>query len=147
MEIYSRESSQAQHLSTVRVSIGVGSFQLTLWNSLTQATDTANLKLVFAAVKETILQNALKDACIIKDEFVWHSHLWFCKPGRTAMAWRRGLPFWQCVSSHGQLDESEPGIIIELKKSLSSPNDIYERKYRIEQSLAASCRLAYFLSS
>ena len=33
--------------------------------SLTQATDTSNIKLVFAAVKETILQNALKDSGIL----------------------------------------------------------------------------------
>lgn len=34
-------------------------------NSLTQATDTTNIRLVFAAVKETILQNALKDSGIL----------------------------------------------------------------------------------
>lgn len=34
-------------------------------NSLTQATDTSNIRLVFAAVKETILQNALKDSGIL----------------------------------------------------------------------------------
>jgi guanine nucleotide-binding protein G(i) subunit alpha len=33
--------------------------------SLTQATDTGNIRLVFAAVKETILQNALKDSGIL----------------------------------------------------------------------------------
>lgn len=33
--------------------------------SLTQATDTSNVRLVFAAVKETILQNALKDSGIL----------------------------------------------------------------------------------
>jgi guanine nucleotide-binding protein subunit alpha len=33
--------------------------------SLTQATDTKNIRLVFAAVKETILQNALKDSGIL----------------------------------------------------------------------------------
>jgi len=33
--------------------------------SLTQATDTSNIRLVFAAVKETILQNALKDYGIL----------------------------------------------------------------------------------
>ena len=33
--------------------------------SLTQATDTGNVRLVFAAVKETILQNALKDSGIL----------------------------------------------------------------------------------
>ncbi|PBP22301.1 hypothetical protein BUE80_DR006863 [Diplocarpon rosae] len=32
---------------------------------LTQATDTSNIRLVFAAVKETILQNALKDSGIL----------------------------------------------------------------------------------
>lgn len=33
--------------------------------SLTQATDTSNIRLVFAAVKETILHNALKDSGIL----------------------------------------------------------------------------------
>ena len=33
--------------------------------SLTQATDTTNIRLVFAAVKETILQNALRDSGIL----------------------------------------------------------------------------------
>ncbi|KAJ9636726.1 Guanine nucleotide-binding protein alpha-2 subunit [Coniosporium tulheliwenetii] len=33
--------------------------------NLTQATDTSNIRLVFAAVKETILQNALKDSGIL----------------------------------------------------------------------------------
>lgn len=35
------------------------------FRSLTQATDTSNIRLVFAAVKETILQNALKDSGIL----------------------------------------------------------------------------------
>jgi guanine nucleotide-binding protein G(i) subunit alpha len=34
-------------------------------SSLTQATDTSNIRLVFAAVKETILQNALRDSGIL----------------------------------------------------------------------------------
>lgn len=38
---------------------------LTRRHSLTQATDTTNIRLVFAAVKETILQNALKDSGIL----------------------------------------------------------------------------------
>jgi guanine nucleotide-binding protein G(i) subunit alpha len=38
---------------------------LTDLRSLTQATDTGNIRLVFAAVKETILQNALKDSGIL----------------------------------------------------------------------------------
>ncbi|KIM82486.1 hypothetical protein PILCRDRAFT_70676, partial [Piloderma croceum F 1598] len=33
-------------------------------SNLTQATDTTNIRLVFATVKETMLQNALKDSGI-----------------------------------------------------------------------------------
>jgi guanine nucleotide-binding protein subunit alpha len=33
--------------------------------SLTQATDTNNIRLVFTAVKETLLQNALKDSGVL----------------------------------------------------------------------------------
>lgn len=33
--------------------------------SITQATDTTNIRKVFAAAKETILQNALKDSGIL----------------------------------------------------------------------------------
>ncbi|EIW80154.1 heterotrimeric G protein alpha subunit [Coniophora puteana RWD-64-598 SS2] len=39
--------------------------RLSVYPHLTQATDTSNIRLVFAAVKETILQNALKDAGIL----------------------------------------------------------------------------------
>ncbi|EDU48131.1 guanine nucleotide-binding protein alpha-3 subunit [Pyrenophora tritici-repentis Pt-1C-BFP] len=38
---------------------------LNLYPHLTQATDTSHIRLVFAAVKETILQNALKDSGIL----------------------------------------------------------------------------------
>ncbi|EZF28586.1 guanine nucleotide-binding protein alpha-3 subunit [Trichophyton interdigitale H6] len=38
---------------------------LNLYPHLTQAADTSNIRLVFAAVKETILQNALKDSGIL----------------------------------------------------------------------------------
>jgi guanine nucleotide-binding protein subunit alpha len=38
---------------------------LNLYPHMTQATDTSNIRLVFAAVKETILQNALKDSGIL----------------------------------------------------------------------------------
>ncbi|KAF7546410.1 hypothetical protein G7Z17_g8454 [Cylindrodendrum hubeiense] len=38
---------------------------LNLYPHLTQATDTSNIRLVFAAVKETILNNALKDSGIL----------------------------------------------------------------------------------
>ena len=36
-----------------------------LFFSLTQATDTSNIQLVFTAVKETVLRNALKDSGIL----------------------------------------------------------------------------------
>ncbi|KAG8810207.1 Guanine nucleotide-binding protein alpha-2 subunit [Serendipita sp. 399] len=39
--------------------------RLSIYPHLTQATDTGNIRLVFAAVKETILQNALKDSGIL----------------------------------------------------------------------------------
>ncbi|KAG6826984.1 guanine nucleotide-binding protein subunit alpha, partial [Arthromyces matolae] len=39
--------------------------KLAVYPHLTQATDTQNIRLVFAAVKETILQNALKDSGIL----------------------------------------------------------------------------------
>lgn len=38
---------------------------LNIYPHLTQATDTSNIRLVFAAIKETILQNALQDAGIL----------------------------------------------------------------------------------
>ncbi|PKC71165.1 G protein alpha subunit [Rhizophagus irregularis] len=39
--------------------------RLNIYPHLTQATDTSNVRLVFAAVKETILQNALRDSGIL----------------------------------------------------------------------------------
>lgn len=39
--------------------------QVTIYPHLTQATDTSNIKLVFAAIKETILQNSLLDSGIL----------------------------------------------------------------------------------
>ncbi|KAF9520548.1 hypothetical protein BS47DRAFT_1357368 [Hydnum rufescens UP504] len=39
--------------------------KLALYPHLTQATDTKNIRIVFAAVKETILQNALRDSGIL----------------------------------------------------------------------------------
>jgi guanine nucleotide-binding protein subunit alpha len=39
--------------------------RLSVYPHLTQATDTSNIRLVFLAVKETILQNALKDSGIL----------------------------------------------------------------------------------
>ena len=39
--------------------------KLKIYPHLTCATDTSNIRLVFAAVKDTILQNALKDSGIL----------------------------------------------------------------------------------
>lgn len=39
--------------------------KLNIYPHLTQATDTGNIRIVFAAVKETILQNALRDSGIL----------------------------------------------------------------------------------
>lgn len=39
--------------------------RLSIFPHLTQATDTGNIRLVFAAIKETILQNALRDSGIL----------------------------------------------------------------------------------
>ncbi|KIM74715.1 hypothetical protein PILCRDRAFT_827917, partial [Piloderma croceum F 1598] len=43
--------------------------RLSVYSHLTQATDTINIRLVFAAVKETILQNTLKDSRILRYAF------------------------------------------------------------------------------
>jgi guanine nucleotide-binding protein subunit alpha len=47
-----------QYVDTVTNNVNMGT---DLFSSLTQATDTSNIRLVFAAVKETILKNAFKD--------------------------------------------------------------------------------------
>ena len=39
--------------------------KLSIYPHLTRATDTSNIRLVFAAVKETLLQNSLRDSGII----------------------------------------------------------------------------------
>lgn len=39
--------------------------KLSIYPHLTQATDTSNIRLVFAAVKETIMQNSLRDSGIL----------------------------------------------------------------------------------
>jgi len=41
--------------------------RLSVYPHLTQATDPSNVRLVFAAVKETILQNAMKDSRILRN--------------------------------------------------------------------------------
>ncbi|KAF8344326.1 guanine nucleotide binding protein, alpha subunit [Cantharellus anzutake] len=45
--------------------VGMNRAKLALYPHLTQATDTDNIRVVFAAVKETILQNALRDSGIL----------------------------------------------------------------------------------
>jgi uncharacterized protein YpuA (DUF1002 family) len=60
-------TKSTEHTSTYTLSKILSSAYITRANppSLTQATDTSNIRLVFAAVKETILQNALKDSGIL----------------------------------------------------------------------------------
>jgi hypothetical protein len=65
---YSGDSTKStEHISTYILSKPPPQLDCTLADlkSLTQATDTSNIRLVFAAVKETILQNALKDSGIL----------------------------------------------------------------------------------
>jgi hypothetical protein len=66
--IYSGDLTKStEHISTYTLSKILPFVNITRANqtSLTQATDTSNIRLVFAAVKETILQNALKDSGIL----------------------------------------------------------------------------------
>lgn len=64
LEVQPSKPRASQSLPSV-CSLTAGLFFSTNQNSLTQATDTSNIRLVFAAVKETILQNALKDSGIL----------------------------------------------------------------------------------
>lgn len=68
LAIQPSESRTPESLSTVRIDGLRHTLKPSGANnlcSLTQATDTTNIRLVFAAVKETILQNALKDSGIL----------------------------------------------------------------------------------
>ena len=66
LEIYADELCTPFNLSTVCAGPLCPSTQLMPAQiSLTQATDTMNICLVFAAVKETILQNVLKNSGIL----------------------------------------------------------------------------------
>ena len=68
MEIHAGKQGTAERVPTVRLLArlsGIPNSQTNDGHSLTQATDTSNIRLVFAAVKETILQNALKDSGIL----------------------------------------------------------------------------------
>lgn len=66
MEIHAGEPCTTERVSSVsllrRLCVVTAPERI---GSLTQATDTSNIRLVFAAVKETILQNALKDSGIL----------------------------------------------------------------------------------
>jgi hypothetical protein len=64
MEIQPGQSSTLESLSSVSIYPALN-YNFLTFCSLTQATDTSNIRLVFAAVKETILQNALKDSGIL----------------------------------------------------------------------------------
>lgn len=64
MAVHASEPSEAERVPTVSLAYLRAIFADSLI-SLTQATDTTNIRLVFAAVKETILQNALKDSGIL----------------------------------------------------------------------------------
>ena len=65
MEVHAGEPRKTEHLPSVRLSASSHSLRTDQDASLTQATDTGNVRLVFAAVKETILQNALRDSGIL----------------------------------------------------------------------------------
>jgi len=65
MEIYAGEPREVEHLPSVRLFSFSHTSHTDQDTSLTQATDTGNVRLVFAAVKETILQNALRDSGIL----------------------------------------------------------------------------------
>ncbi len=65
MEVHAGEPRKAEHLSSVRLSASSHTLRTDQDASLTQATDTGNVRLVFAAVKETILQNALRESGIL----------------------------------------------------------------------------------
>ncbi|KAJ7323580.1 hypothetical protein DFH08DRAFT_1029145 [Mycena albidolilacea] len=49
-------------------------FFLLACTNLTRANETQNVCLIFAAVKETILQNAIKDSRILDTQYVWELH-------------------------------------------------------------------------
>lgn len=65
LEIQPGQPGKPESLSSVSIVDSQQDVRLLTTLSLTQATDTSNIRLVFAAVKETILQNALKDSGIL----------------------------------------------------------------------------------
>jgi hypothetical protein len=65
MEIHSGEQREAEYLPPVSIPRRFLEHVLTKSPSLTQATNTNKIKLVFAAVKETILSNSLKESGIL----------------------------------------------------------------------------------
>jgi hypothetical protein len=65
MEIHAREQGKAEYISSVRICDLALLPPTDVLASLTQATNTNKIKLVFAAVKETILSNSLKESGIL----------------------------------------------------------------------------------
>ncbi len=66
LEVYPREPREAQHIPSVSTyNFAFSNFRVDRSLSLTQATDTGKIKLVFAAIKETILSNSLKEAGVL----------------------------------------------------------------------------------
>lgn len=73
MEVYAGEPGTVERISTVRIPfitfLSILQERLltsfVFLHSLTQATDTSNIRAVFATVKETILQSAVKDRNIL----------------------------------------------------------------------------------
>ncbi|CAN9175130.1 unnamed protein product [Alternaria alternata] len=64
-EVQPSQPSSLEPIPSVKKALSSSQPTHTNLASLTQATDTSNIRLVFAAVKETILQNALKDSGIL----------------------------------------------------------------------------------
>ena len=66
LEVHPREPREAQHIPSVSTyKFHLFEFLADRSLSLTQATDTGKIKLVFAAIKETILSNSLKEAGVL----------------------------------------------------------------------------------
>ena len=83
MEIHTEESSTVEHISSVSIrrwcfARGFARRLTAIWFalSLTQATDTSNIRLVFAAVKVTILQVGLTNFQTNRCNFFPQLSLW-----------------------------------------------------------------------
>jgi guanine nucleotide-binding protein subunit alpha len=63
--IHAGKQGKAQRVSAVSVFVGASGQNLIVYYSITQATDTSNIRLVFAAVANTIIKNSLEDTGIL----------------------------------------------------------------------------------